>query len=162
MYTSAFIKTYLWLLSIDKEFTPLVYAQDTVKVQNQQETKLRFFYLLLIIILIVFVQGNHRQNAYMCMLCNKNFLNMHGRRNRSCRYRSCGTNVDGKVMNFIISDLGSADSEKNQSVNLNMLHVREQDAACKGTICCMWVSANGNKQFSAAQLHNLPIELAYT
>ena len=32
-------------------------------------------------------------------------------------------------MNIIISDIGSADSEIIQSVNLNMLRVREQDAA---------------------------------
>ena len=44
-------------------------------------------------------------------------------------------------MNFIISDLGSADSEIIQSVNLNMLRVREQNAARKGTRCCTWVGA---------------------
>ena len=32
-------------------------------------------------------------------------------------------------MNFIISELGSADSAIIQSVNVNMLRVREQDAA---------------------------------
>ena len=35
----------------------------------------------------------------------------HGRRNLSSKYRSRGTNVEAKVMKFIISDLGSADSE---------------------------------------------------
>ena len=69
-------------------------------------------------------------------------------------------------MNFITRDIGSADSEMNQSVNLNMLHVREQDAGHKGTRSCAWAGANGNEQFSTAQLHNLqlhnlPIQLTY-
>ena len=38
-------------------------------------------------------------------------------------------------MNFILSDLGSADLEIIQSVMLNMLRVREQDAVRKGTRC---------------------------
>ena len=43
-------------------------------------------------------------------------------------YRSRGSNVEAKVMNFIISDLGSADSEIIQSVNL-------KHAAREGTRC---------------------------
>ena len=64
-------------------------------------------------------------------------------------------------MNFIISDLGSAEWEIIQSVNLDMLHVREQDIGCKETRCCTRMGANRNEQFSAVQLRNLPIELAY-
>ena len=57
------------------------------------------------------------------------------------------TKVEAIFMNFIISDIDSADSEIIQSVNLNMLRIREQDAARKGTRCCAWVGANGNEQF---------------
>ena len=56
-------------------------------------------------------------------------------------------------MNFIIRDLGSADLVIIQSENF--LRVREQDAAHKGTRCCAWVSASGNEQLSATQLHNV-------
>ena len=57
-------------------------------------------------------------------------------------------------MNFIKSDLDGVASEIIQSINLNMLHVREQDAARKGTRCCARVGVNVNDQFSAAQLYN--------
>ena len=63
-----------------------------------------------------------------------------------------GTNVEAKVMNFITSDLGCVDSELIQSVNLNMLCVREQDAAC-GLVLM---------EINSSQLHNWLIELAYT
>ena len=53
------------------------------------------------------------------------------------------------LMNFIISERGSADSAIIQSVNLNMLRVREQDAARGWVLMEMYT-----KQFSAAQLHN--------
>ena len=78
------------------------------------------------------------------------FVVHHGRRNRSRRYRSRGTDVEAEVMNFIKSDLGSPDSEIIESVNLNMLRVREQDAARKGTRHFAWVGANGNEQFSCS------------
>ena len=86
------------------------------------------------------------------MLYTKLAHGRHGRRNRSRRYRSRGTNVEAKVMNFIIIDLGCVDSEIIQSVNLNMLRVREQDAAC-GLVLT---------EMNSAQLHNWLIELAYT
>ena len=77
--------------------------------------------------------------ASSSLLCLK-FVRDHGRQNQSRRCHSHGTNVEAKVMNFIISNLssakGSADSEIIQSVNLNVLRVREQDAGRKGTRCC--------------------------
>ena len=39
-------------------------------------------------------------------------------------------------ISLYISELGSADSEIIQSINLNMLRVREQDAALKRATCC--------------------------
>ena len=62
----------------------------------------------------------------------------HGRQNRSRRYRNRGTNVEAKVMNFIISDPASADSAQHlfPSRAACVLRVREQDVARGWVLYC--------------------------
>ena len=63
----------------------------------------------------------------------------HGRRNRSRKYRSCGTNVEAKVMNFIISDPACAGSAQHlvPSRAACMLRVRNKMLRVGG--CCIAV-----------------------